>query len=99
MSGKSSQSQAAKGPTPARYKAIDCTLMRTMIFKVDFGLPAMRRARMIMSYGTPSTQWLTEDHITASAIQNHRFEKDRMSMTSKVCREGQGGPLSGFMSS
>eukprot|EP00581_Thalassiosira_minuscula_P038517 CAMPEP_0184465794 /NCGR_PEP_ID=MMETSP0740-20130409/63346_1 /TAXON_ID=385413 /ORGANISM="Thalassiosira miniscula, Strain CCMP1093" /LENGTH=49 /DNA_ID=CAMNT_0026840707 /DNA_START=16 /DNA_END=165 /DNA_ORIENTATION=+ len=36
-----------------------------------------------MSKGTPNTQWLAVDHITASAIQNHRFEKERMSIISK----------------
>ena len=37
-----------------------------------------------MSKGTPSTQWLADDQVTASAIQNHRFEKDRMSISSKT---------------
>ena len=30
------------------------------------------------------TQWLAEDHVTASAIQNQRFENDRMSMVSRT---------------
>ncbi len=37
-----------------------------------------------MSKGTPITQWLVVDQITASAIQYHRLENDRMSMTSKT---------------
>ena len=37
---------------------------------------------MIMSKGTPSTQCEAEDQTTASAIQNQRFEKDRMSISS-----------------
>jgi hypothetical protein len=56
--------------------------------RLDIGrrLPALRRARWIMSKGTPSTQWLVVDHSTASAIQYQRFEKDRMSITSKDVR-------------
>ena len=37
-----------------------------------------------MSQGTPSTQWLAEDQNTANAIQNQRFEKLRMSISSKT---------------
>src|SRR5690606_20926408 len=48
--------------------------------------PPWRRARWIMSKGTPMTQWLVVDHSTASAIQYQRFEKDRMSISSKTVR-------------
>ena len=37
-----------------------------------------------MSHGTPSTQWLTDDHSTASMIQNQRLLKLRMSISSKT---------------
>jgi len=46
--------------------------------------PPCRRARSTMSNGTPSTQWLVVDHSTASAIQYHRLENDRMSISSKT---------------
>jgi hypothetical protein len=46
--------------------------------------PPWRLARLIMSKGTPSTQWLAVDHKTASTIQYHRFENDRMSISSKM---------------
>ena len=49
------------------------------IFKVDHALPAAFLAARAgtMSQGTPSTQWLVDDHITTSAIQNHRLLKLR----------------------
>jgi hypothetical protein len=37
-----------------------------------------------MSKGTPSTQWLVIDQVTASAIQYHRFENDLRSISSKM---------------
>ena len=59
------------------------TLTRTMSIKSCSVSPPFLRARWIRSYGTPNTQWLTDDHSTAMPIQYQRLEKDRISMTSK----------------
>jgi hypothetical protein len=48
-----------------------------------------------MSQGTPSTQWLAVDHVTASAIQNQRLLKERRSINSKtLSRRVKAAPLS-----
>mmetsp|Transcript_11492 Transcript_11492/g.18484 ORF Transcript_11492/g.18484 Transcript_11492/m.18484 type:complete len:229 (+) Transcript_11492:975-1661(+) len=59
-------------------------LIRTRSCRSISACPPLRFARKTESQGTPNTQWLAEDQKTASAIQNQRLLKLRMSMSSKM---------------